>query len=884
MDMDNKTPRHRTACDTCKRMKIKCEWDQEGICNRCQGREINCTVTAKVRKKREKKKNSHVSLLEAKLKRMEHVMTNSGLSVDASRSDRQPSEEINDQAAMLEKFSALNISDTGVEEFWGAASGFFIFSPHGLQRVSKLTGNDQFANYIGVANHKRMSQYSVPASLWYAMPDHKHKPLPPREIADQILEFVFDTLIPSLPLFDRKTFMERYSRQYPVKCSENPAWYACLNVCFALASVIRKEKLPASSPESPKSSSSGELESLPYWGWLRNAASTFVHLQFGPPSLMAVQAMAGLAFMLNALSDVYPCSVVSAATVRLAQAIGLHRKISDSVLNEAEIEQRRNVFWIAIMIERGVVIRHGRPSVIHDEDIGVDLPPENQYSEEFNGRFVTFRHNAVLSLLQGRIYNRLYSAKSFTKSKTERLKIVGMLDDELQQWCETIPVEVRPGYPLKCDKNHFVTAVCMQWGYYQCLITIHKVSLYYGPGPLDMDEEEPQSDLDPKLNPRVYASAAICVNAARKTIDLLNNCFRLSSPVEVNILRIFIHYALAAHVSLFENVLEHPLDPQAQYDIQLMNDVISFLSSFEDSGAAESHPAVPIFQEMNHVAAEHVKKAQREATQYTKRSRSSSHDSEELYTESDESEEEDYYKVEEEVNSNIIADAHDPQVSLSPANSARSQVSPVPPIQSQSDIPPEMRPFDHNSLNYKSEHIPMSMQQSYNVQPTAHDPYQIPPFYEHDANLPDLNYQHPQDQPENYQNQPQYTSQLKLESQSYPSHPDVPTPHPATGFYFSSSEQHQQNITPYHSETYTSTLSNPNAVPQDQTSTGEELLVPQYEDWFFPMMSPWFYEEQSDSNLIVGAADENGAEAWRHEGNNGEGGGLDGWAPMGDNV
>lgn len=189
------------------------------------------------------------------------------------------------------------------------------------------------------------------------------------------------------------------------------------------------------------------------------------------------------------------------------------------------------------MTERSLVIRHGRPSVIHDEDIGVDLPPERQYPSSIEGRFVTFRHNATLALLNGRIYNRLYSAKSFTKSKMERLKIVGMLDDELQQWRETIPIEVRPDHPLKCDKYHMVTAVCMQWCYYQCLNTIHRVSLYYGPGSLDLDDDKSQGDFDSSLNPRVYASAAICVNAARSTINLLNECTKLSSPLEGNVLR-----------------------------------------------------------------------------------------------------------------------------------------------------------------------------------------------------------------------------------------------------------------------------------------------------------------------------------------------------------
>jgi hypothetical protein len=88
--------------------------------------------------------------------------------------------------------------------------------------------------------------------------------------------------------------MERYERQYPVKCSDDPAWYACLNVCFAIASIIRKEDLPGMSPQSANSPKPGKLENLRWWKWLRNAASTFVDLQLGQPSLTTVQAMAGL--------------------------------------------------------------------------------------------------------------------------------------------------------------------------------------------------------------------------------------------------------------------------------------------------------------------------------------------------------------------------------------------------------------------------------------------------------------------------------------------------------------------------------------------------------------------------------------------------------------
>ncbi|QSZ31053.1 hypothetical protein DSL72_000614 [Monilinia vaccinii-corymbosi] len=833
---------------------------------------MDCTVTTKERKKREKKKGNHITLLEDRLKRMEHVMTNSGISMDASGLERQPSQEINYQAGMFEKFSSLNISGTGSEEFVGAASGFSIFSPQGLQLISKMTGNDGFAKFMAERNHIQMNQYSVGSSLWYSMPDEKHKSLPPKEVADKIMEFIFDRLIPSFPLFDRKTFMERYSRQYPVKCSEDPAWYACLNVCFAIASIIRKEDLPGNSPPREKSPSLKGPETLSWWKWLRNAASTFVDLQFGPPSFLAVQAMTGLAFILDTLSDSFPCSVVSAATIRLAQAIGLHRNISYSGLSEAEVEQRRNVFWIAVMIERGAVIRQGRPSVIHDEDIGVDLPPENQYPSNVDGRFITFRHNATLSLLHGRIYNRLYSAKSFTKSKSERLRIVGMLDDELQQWCETLPIEVRPGHPLKCDERHLVTVVCTQWVYYQCLSTIHRVSLYYGPGCLDPDGDKSQGDFDPTLNPRVYASAAICVNAARRTIHLLEECTKLSSPMSI-------HNALSSCVTLFANILQHPLDPQVQSDLRLMNDVISFISSFEDQCSGTGHPALPIFQEITRVAAEHVNKAQFKAPKYSKRSRAKYCNVDNTNTESDESDYEDY-KTEEQAGS--MTGSEYLGSPTSPVNSARTHVPPFSPP----------TPFEYNPSAYNTENVPTSMQQAYNIQPTAQDAHQSPPYYDinppmqHHTNVPGLN-QYPQINGSSYHHQPPHpplhASHLESEPQPFSSHPFTHTPNPATNFYHSSPEQQQaQNINPLRTNPFSNPMRNPNTNLRTPISQAEEPLAPQDGSWFFPMISPWSFIEGSDmnSNGIDGGIG-GASTTWAHNGSNVQGGTLGGWGVQG---
>ncbi|KUJ23799.1 uncharacterized protein LY89DRAFT_679115 [Mollisia scopiformis] len=43
---------HRTSCDSCKQMKIKCQRTDDGSCSRCIARQLPCTTTPVERKRR----------------------------------------------------------------------------------------------------------------------------------------------------------------------------------------------------------------------------------------------------------------------------------------------------------------------------------------------------------------------------------------------------------------------------------------------------------------------------------------------------------------------------------------------------------------------------------------------------------------------------------------------------------------------------------------------------------------------------------------------------------------------------------------------------------------------------------------------------------------
>lgn len=241
------------------------------------------------------------------------------------------------------------------------------------------------------------------------------------------------------------------------------------------------------------------------------------------------------AFILQTLPNPYPCSVLAASALRLAQAIGLHRSIHEGFTPE-QIEERRNVFWTGFVIERAILMRSGRPSVMQEDDIGIDLPKPNVLTLPNQPQHL--RYTSTLSLLQGRIYNKLYSAKAIAKPALERLQWVSTLDEELQEWKDKLPVEIRPGNELKVDKQFIIPFLMMHYGYFNSLTTIHRCSIHYkswanrGDAPIS-----PEAMADMKLNPRVFASGAITVGAARSVIHLLDQTVEGVDMTELNILR-----------------------------------------------------------------------------------------------------------------------------------------------------------------------------------------------------------------------------------------------------------------------------------------------------------------------------------------------------------
>jgi hypothetical protein len=216
--------------------------------------------------------------------------------------------------------------------------------------------------------------------------------------------------------------------------------------------------------------------------------------------------------------------ILTAAAARLAYGIGLHRNFKDLRFSQKEIDQRRNVFWIVYFLDKSVALRLGHPSTILDDDIGVDLPAGNNLIEkqpDGSKRYHIFRHQVQLAMIESRVYTELYSVRAQNKPPLDRLRSVGELDKVLLEWQAALPVEIQPEKTIQCVSEQFIPIVLMHFAFFNCLTTVHRISIHHGPWTSTNSSQDGSKPPYQQLNPRVYASQSICLMAARRSIQLL---------------------------------------------------------------------------------------------------------------------------------------------------------------------------------------------------------------------------------------------------------------------------------------------------------------------------------------------------------------------------
>ena len=255
-----------------------------------------------------------------------------------------------------------------------------------------------------------------------------------------------------------------------------------------------------------------------------------------------------------------------------------------------------------------ICLRSGRPPAQDDDDMNVELPSEDPPDDIGNipladgkGKTNLFRLMCTFAIIESKVYKQLYSTKASKQSDGELLNTIGELDRELEDWKDGIPIDFRPEHEIKASHTPLILhIVVLHFAYYNCLTTIHRMSVHHGYWTSRLSNFAIQGLNARPLNPRVFSSAVLCVQAARASIHLIKyipqgdyacvwyefpflhrpGCLLMTS-------RLILYFPVSALVTLFANILQNPQDARARADIKLMNQVVNFLSmlsSDEENG------------------------------------------------------------------------------------------------------------------------------------------------------------------------------------------------------------------------------------------------------------------------------------------------------------
>lgn len=407
--------------------------------------------------------------------------------------------------------------------------------------------------------------------------------------------------------------MHLVDRQYSRDPYEGSGWWASLNVALAIAHRLRVMSNLVPQEEDEKA-----------WGYLKNAMGVFTELTMRNTDLLSVQALLGMALYMQGTPNPQPSFFLVAAAIRSSHSIGLHKRGSGFNLNPVEIEQRKRVFWIGYMLDKDICLRSGRPPAQDDDDMNVDLPsadPEDNIGNiplaDGKGKVNLFRLMCEFATIESKVYKQLYSTKASRQSDGELLNTIGELDHQLEEWKDSIPVDFRPEHEIKASHTPLILhVVVLHFAYYNCLTTIHRMSVHHGYWTSRLSNYAIQGLNARPLNPRVFSSAALCVSAARASIHLI----KYVPQGDFSCVWLILYFPVSALVTLFGNILQNPHDPRARSDVRLMNLVVSFLSMLgADEGNGGVKRMLGVCSEFERIAKVVLDKAEKESSSRRKR-------------------------------------------------------------------------------------------------------------------------------------------------------------------------------------------------------------------------------------------------------------------------
>ncbi|KAL4998205.1 fungal-specific transcription factor domain-containing protein [Aspergillus recurvatus] len=612
------------ACEACYKRKIKCEFDESAeTCIQCMRRNLTC----KVSKNDKHKRSRYVKSLEERLRKTESLLKAAGISVetadfgninghledkaeddssmdddDSPSSRRQdpgrtaksrntytgrasvdkdlpkskyPEQSIDSNAAAklygrrrptAKGGPPVYKAEKGFSLYYGRCSPLSLLTREGVEWIKTRSGEaNSLDTLLSNSNFDSPWAYWRPDVFYDVFASKVFKPLPPRAEVFSLLEEYFRTLNLIFPLYHEKTFMQLVEWQYTQQTCDDAARWASINIIVALAYEYRYSNSQKTERDREKA-----------WLYYKNALSVFPELVLRRTDLLSVQALLGMAIFLRGNSGSQATMPIVTAAIRASHRMGLHREVPRPHLSGVEQQQRKNVFWIAYIIDQSISIRLGSAPTQQLDDYDVEFPSDNTEGLMLVDNKTVFPQICRISVIRSRTYKHFYSARALeNKSTADICETVHKLDAELQDWksrsqFDTLLKQRSSGQDFLVS---FASASLFLL-YNNTLMMIHRIPMLMNFVYQSRAERIPELDLRLILN-QSSSSAVLCVQAAREILKLINHL----PWGDVAWIWSLLYYIFLAVMTVFANILRNSQQPTSKDDLKSLNMAATFFAT-----------------------------------------------------------------------------------------------------------------------------------------------------------------------------------------------------------------------------------------------------------------------------------------------------------------
>ncbi|KAG0343399.1 hypothetical protein BG005_002434, partial [Podila minutissima] len=411
--------------------------------------------------------------------------------------DRHAREKIN---SLSESLDNMTLDDGGFIRYLGNSSGIDL-----LQR-NQMLKNGYLMVPLRLREHREWMFQKEAAIARLEM----EMPLPPRDLAEHLIDCYFSYVHPNLPIIHKPTFMRQYRNSDPSK--RPPA--VLLHAMFAIAS--RFSTNPEITGRDPEAFGDEYFD----------RAKRLVDLEYELPRQSSIQALLLMVnYRFTSAKSGGRVWVMLGMAIRMAQDLGMHRSSARWHLPPLETEIRKRLWWACYVMDRWASACLGRPVGIDDNDCDVDYPCSmeqdwadadgnpvspgqdvEQVKQKATLALTYFVETIKLAEIVGHILQRVYSAKTRGHDRTMVSSTIVELDNNLTKWLLSLPSELK--YDHKVDVKNLDRSVAnIHLSYYSVLILLHRPHMT----PTALTKSK-LSESMPSLN--------ICVSAANSITHL----------------------------------------------------------------------------------------------------------------------------------------------------------------------------------------------------------------------------------------------------------------------------------------------------------------------------------------------------------------------------